>query len=712
MNLIRSSGLWRTLAALSTAAVLAACGGGGGSDKQAAPSQSPAVTSEVTSEVTNEVARGDLKVNATGATVIKVSVDAAAFKGATLEVPMGAVIDDAQVQVGYENALPAPLSKEAMDAGATQVSKVLVLKVIGGKDNTFNLPVVVTIPYDSKVAGDTPPAVFYFDEVAQRYQAVSVIAVDRTAGTVSFRTSHFSKFVALVLLKLGTEPAVTTGFALGTDSILHQNFGSYQYGGHSAAFSSLSTYYFRNQGAQRLYAFAQEGAVEQPTDDEITRSALSLTYAVIAGKWASVAGSIAIPAAVDTGRLMLQSMIVTGQPLHLVMHSNNATDGGHSVTVYGYDATAKAFRIYDSNSPKTEVTFPWTLASGFGAYSHAASYPAKMFDYIGYATDDTFAAPAQFARILADWKGGKLAGYFKNLSVTNPKDSATTVLDANQQFTLEIPYEDGKTVQAQFIRPAGSTNPVFLHLYKDGVKQGDGTPIGADGKVTITFPTKLDNKVDVMLLVTEHARSLTAGLTAFGRFTVKAEGKNFFVNFGFETGDLTGWETQTTAQGSVFTPTQTLVVGTGFDSIATDLPLSVFGRHAVRVNSEDNGYHITHISQRATVPATGNPRLRFQWAAVLEDPPQHTPEEQPYAEVVVRNITKGTDLYRRRFFTNDPKFTGWKDYLGGDWKAIPWQTVEITGLAASAGDEIELSVTGADCTLGAHGGYVYLDGEE
>ena len=690
------------LAALLTAAVLAACGGG--SDKQAASNQP--------SEVANEVVRSDVKADATVATVIKVGVNAAAFKGATIELPIGAVIDDAQVQVGYEDALPVPLSKEAMDAGATQVSKVLALKVAGSKDNTFNLPVVVTIPYDSKVAGDMPPAVFYFDEAAKRYQAVSVIAVDRTAGTVSFRTSHFSKFVALALLKLDVEPTtVTTGFVLGKDSILHQNFGSYQYGGHCAAFASLSTYYFRNQGTQRLYTFAQEGTVEQPTDDEITRSALALTYAVIADKWASVAGSIVIPAAVDTGRLMLQSMIVTGQPLHLVMHSNNATDGGHSVTAYGYDATTKAFRIYDSNFPKTEVTFPWTIASGFGAYSRAASYPAKMFDHIGYATDDTFAAPAQFAKILTDWKSGKLADYFKNLSVTNPKDSVRTVLDAKQQSTVEIPYEDGKTVQGQFMRPAGSTNPVFLHMYKDGVKQGDGTPIGADGKFTITFPTKLENKVDVILLVTEHARSLTTGFSAFGRFTVKPEGKNFFVNFGFETGNVAGWNTQTTFQGSVLTPTETLVVGTGFDDIATDLPLSVFGKHAVRVNNKENGYHITYISQRAKVPATGNPQLRFQWAAVLQDP-QHAPDEQPYVDVLVRNTTKGTDLYRRRFYTNDPNFTGWKVYLGGDWKAIPWQTVVVTGLAASAGDEIELSITGADCSLTGHGGYVYFDGEE
>jgi hypothetical protein len=496
---------------------LTACGGSGSGNGEAASGQPSGAVSGQPTAVFSELLRSDLKTSATAATVIKVSGDASAFKGATIEFPAGAVIEDAQLQVGYEDALPAPLRKEAMDAGATQVSKVLVLKITDGKDNTFNRPVVVTIPYDVKTAGDMPPAVFYFDETAQRYQAVSVIAVDRAAGTVSFRTSHFSKFVALALLGLGIEPEVSTGFSLAADSILHQNFGSSQFVGHCAAFASISTYYFRNQGAKRLYAFAQEGKAEDSTDDEITRSVLALTYGVIVNKWSSVIGSFLVPAAVDTGRLMLQSMIVTGQPLHLVIH--DGAQVGHSVTVYGYDAMTKAFRIYDSNYPKTEVSFPWKFASGFGVYS-MAGYPANMFDYIGYATDDTFASPGQFAAIVADWKSGKLADYFKNLSVTNPKDSVTKVLDAKADFTVEIPYEDGKTVQGQLTRPAASVNPVFLHVYKDGVSQGEGTLIGADGKFTINFPTKLENRVAVMLLVTESAASLTEGFTAFGRFTV------------------------------------------------------------------------------------------------------------------------------------------------------------------------------------------------
>lgn len=574
----------------------------------------------------------------------------------------------------------------------------------------------VTIPYDVAAAGGLPPAVVFWDADGKRYRTVSVIAVDRDKGMVTFRTSHFSKFLAVIVKSLGLSiPNVDTGFQLGVDSILHQNFGSYLYGGHCAAFASMSSHYFglAQSKPKRLYAFAQEGVNEQPVDDEITRSALAMTYALLATKWSSVASNITIPRASDTGLLMIISMIVTGDPLHLVMHSGNKVDGGHSVTAFAYDSVNARFRIYDSNFPKNEVTFDWNLLTGFGNYSRAASYPAKMFDYIGYASDDTFGAPAQFQKIISDWESGKIKDYFSNLEITDHK-STTQKLAYGSAVTTQIAYQDNQTVTGRFNRPSGSTKPVYLHVYYDGVRQGAvGAPIAPSGTFTLKFPTKLEQKAEVMLLVSEHPRDTGNGFSSFGKLSVKPEGKTFFINFGFETGDITGWTSQTTLRnsGAVFTPNKIAVTGIGFDPIATDIPTSVFGSHAVRVNDATPNYHTTFVSQKAIVPASGNPQLLFKWAAVLEDP-RHSPTDQPYVDVVVRNITKGVDLYHKRFYTSDPSFNGWKDYQGGRWKAIPWQSVVLTGLSAYANDQIELRVDGADCNLGGHGGYVYLDGEE
>jgi hypothetical protein len=163
--------------------------------------------------------------------------------------------------------------------------------------------------------------------------------------------------------------------------------------------------------------------------------------------------------------------------------------------------------------------------------------------------------------------------------------------------------------------------------------------------------------------------------------------------------------------GGIVTPTKLTVVNVGFDPIATDIPTAVFGQHAAKVNDEDNNFHTTFVAQTATVPASGNPQLNFKWAAVLEDP-QHPAEDQPFVQVTVKNVTKNIVLYERSFFTNDPAFTGWKSYQSGNWKAIDWQTVVLTGLSQYAGDQIELKMVGADCNQGGHGGYVYLDGEE
>ena len=338
-----------------------------------------------------------------------------------------------------------------------------------------------------------------------------------------------------------------------------------------------------------------------------------------------------------------------------------------------------------------------------------------MFDFIGFAADDTFGAPAQFQQIVSEWESGRLKDFYANLQVTDEKGAARPLL-LDTAVTVKIPYQDAQTVAGRFNRPAGSSKPVFLHIYHDGVAQSPvGSALPASGEFTLSFPTKLENKVEVMMLVSEHPRDAFRGFSGFGKVTVQPEGKNFFVNFGFETGDLTAWTGATgllpQAGGGSFTPTKLTVVNVGFDPIATDIPTVVFGTHAVQVNDQDNSFHISFVRQTATVPASGNPQLNFKWAAVLEDP-QHSPSDQPFVEVAVRNVTKNIDLYRRRFFANDPAFNGWKSYQNGQWKAIDWQTVVLTGLNQYAGDQLELRIDGADCGLGGHGGYVYLDGEE
>lgn len=705
--------LIRRFLLLLCAAVLVSCGGGGGAEFTAGPDPAPA---PAPSEVPNEVAR--VVVTAEGGQEIVIPSNIPGIGGTKILIPAGAALGETiNVQVGSQDAAPGTFNDGATTEQTAPVSKTLVVKVAEGGPTNFNQPVTVTMPYDKTAADGLPPAILYWDEEDQAYSPVSIVSWDEAAGTVTFRTSHFSKFVAVVVKKVKTSLGVDTGFRLGTDSILHQNFGSYQFGGHAAAFASISSYYYGRKKASTtpLYTFAQEGEPEQPVDDEITRTAISVTYSLLMSKWTTVAQAPFNTPPQVTGLLMIQAMKATGKPVHLFMKGDTAQDGAHTVLVYGYDATTQEFQIYDSNFPKNVVTLPWNAQDGFGTYSRAAAYQPAMFKHLGFATDDTYGAPSQFRKIIRDWEDGRLQSGFATLQVTDHTGTART-LQADASVSVVIPYADNQAVQGRFNRPAGSTRPVFLHVFHDGVqKTTSGVPVAADGSFTLQFPTKLDNRVEVMLVASESALDRSAGFSGFGKFIVQPEGKNFFVNFGFETGNMNGWSAASallpSSGGSPVNPTEVAVVQVGFDPIANDIPTVVFGQHAVRVNDQQNGAHVSFVAQTATVPLTGNPQLNFKWAAVLEDP-QHDPQDQPFVEVTVRNLTKGIDLYKRRFYTNDPQFTGWKSYQGGGWKAIDWQSVVLSGLSQYAGDRVELRIEGADCALGGHGGYVYLDGEE
>jgi hypothetical protein len=682
------------------AVTMAACGGNSDEPKLEA------------SEVPNEVARGTVTVPEGGSIVVPAS--AAGLVGAKIEFPPHAAREDLAVQVGFEDALPAPMRAEALDSDTIPVSRTIVLKAAGGGSSEFNRLVTVTMPYDAVAARGLPPAVLFWDAARARYRPAAVVAVDRDKGTVSFRTSHFSRYVAAVVRKLGAGvPDVDTGFRVGKDSVLHSNFSTYAYGGLCAAFASLPTYYFSLGRPTGLFSFAQQGTPDQPNDDELTRSAMNIVYAIIAENWgdAIVANRLNIGSAADMGLLIWQSMLITGEPVHMVMSDQFGLEAiGHSVVVYAYDAESGQFKIYDSNFPTEEVSFGWNLLTGFGLYSKGLAYLPNLFTHLGYATDNTFGAPDRFHALLADWESGQLQSQFANLEITDATGTPRPLLYGSKVVT-SLPEADASFVRGRFIHPAGSTGPFYLHVFHDGVKLGtEGSLIDDSGQFELQFPEPLQQKVEVMLAVSKSPRSMTSRFAAFGLFTAEPSNRGFLTNLGFETGDLSGWQavSRLLNTGADFAPPKAEVVFSGTDPIATDLSTTASGNWALRINDHGPGYHATTVTQRAVVPAAGRPQIRFRWAAVLEDP-RHTPEDQPYVEVSVRNVSRGVDLYRQRFYTDDPLFSGWTSYRNGQWKAIPWQTVVVSGLSQYSGDEVELRIEGADCGRGAHGGTVYLD---
>lgn len=210
--------------------------------------------------------------------------------------------------------------------------------------------------------------------------------------------------------------------------------------------------------------------------------------------------------------------------------------------------------------------------------------------------------------------------------------------------------------------------------------------------------------------------------------TVSAPAFAIFQNGGFEQNNFTGWTLGGgTNPGLVGSPPFTgasvqitpgaagpsAIVGALADPHAPGLVLPRVGQYTARVNDDNSNSLVTTLRQTDTVTAAdidaidGLPHIRFAFAPVLQDP-GHSPDEQPYFYVVVKNLADNSVLFEQFAYSGEPG----ANFLSGngDWKYLPFQNVDAVLPASAIGQQVELTVVAADCSLGAHGGYVYIDG--
>ena len=211
-----------------------------------------------------------------------------------------------------------------------------------------------------------------------------------------------------------------------------------------------------------------------------------------------------------------------------------------------------------------------------------------------------------------------------------------------------------------------------------------------------------------------------------------------FVNGGFESGDFSSW---TNGQGTVsqngtireFTPaagsrSRIVTDGVTYSGSSDKITLgtdnnsggnlaTVFnGTYAARVNDLVNSSHYSFISQ--TVTGYTDPTIYFAWAAVLLKPSgtPHNDLETPYFYVKLDDLTTATTLYDVSFdSTWSPPPYAFHDGIAsvspnspGTWQYTDWNPVAMD-VSALSGHDFQLTVMAADCTLGGHGGYAYVD---
>lgn len=212
------------------------------------------------------------------------------------------------------------------------------------------------------------------------------------------------------------------------------------------------------------------------------------------------------------------------------------------------------------------------------------------------------------------------------------------------------------------------------------------------------------------------------------------------VNGGFESGDLNGWTLSTNLNNSITTFPPMSIANLGLAGGGTNrtyartgaTPESVipaglvaadtlrfprFGKFSAVVNELGTSNNANRMVQefnttQADVDALdGNIHVRFALAPVLENP-AHSPNQQPYFYLELRNVTKNTLLFSSFNFSGQPGVP-WKNSTAGtNVQYTDWQLFDVapgpTGIAI--GDKLRMDVIAAGCSQGGHYGHLYLDG--
>jgi hypothetical protein len=716
---------WSRRTAIIIPLFLVACGGS--SSKNEATTELSWVSNFLSSATANESASSiSVKITDAAGGVIEVKSAQSPIKGAKVVIEAESLADDAEtISLSYENELPGGLNAEAIALGAKQISKVLVLGRTGSVD--FAKAASVTLPFDkSALSADAVPIVVYWDTTTNSYSPVTIRSIDRAKGTVTFMTAHASKYVVIVLDKLfGSTPmdhsaiSINVGFDPKVDGFFVHNFGSYDSpGGNCFGMAAYSAWYQASKKVLKgtgLVSLYKEGDSKKEEDDQIARELIATTYQsgsqkahIEALNWTNDHKLTKELEDRFTSYELISQLIVTRQAQILAMgigHVFNWTDG-HAVTVYAYDGSK--FLYYDNNYPSEVVSVPWDPVNGFGKNSKD-----KRFDVFAFASLNQAYSPVMLDKLYQDAEAGFPVSHYPKITMTSPTELAST------PNTFEVSTDENVVLKGSALRPAASKNPNaqrYVHVYLNGMPVA--TPYlldQANGSFEINIPKLPDpSGTDIMLLISENKKRWSGGFHSFKQFKVRVANQYFFKNLGFETGDFSDWFSErhlwNSSTSIIPSDKSTVVTGSQFDPKATDLSLPLFGKSVGRINNEDNDLHISSLTQTAVVPTSKNPVVRFYWAAVLEDP-QHPAEAQPYVDVSVVNQSKGMTLYKKRFYANDPSYSGWVSYDGGNWKGIPWQLAEINVLKY-VGDTLILKVEAADCAYSGHGGYAYLDAEE
>lgn len=194
-------------------------------------------------------------------------------------------------------------------------------------------------------------------------------------------------------------------------------------------------------------------------------------------------------------------------------------------------------------------------------------------------------------------------------------------------------------------------------------------------------------------------------------------------NMDFEDGNLDNWEFYTGSCCPITTSPPAppvpnrheLMSGTGTDFYG-GFPVVPpgGGNYALKLGNDQTGAQAEKARYYVRVPSNPNAiyTLLYSYAVVFEDP-GHAAIAQPRFEVNVYDSATGTPVPCNQFnFVANSSLPGFqKSTTAPTWQTVlykPWTTSSID-LSSMAGTTVAIDFSAADCGLGGHFGYAYLD---
>jgi hypothetical protein len=353
-------------------------------------------------------------------------------EGVRVDIPAGALDDDTQITIGYNDGSITPVLGEFGGL-------ILVLKTDG--NNQFNKPLEITVPIKS---GNGIPIPYHVDD-QERLHLMDPASFDPDLGTFSFYSWHASLFTIIYHaydgnnnlptlegnsasdLKVQSEPddsnPLDSGFRPDPNGFDHDNDGvTFYKGGECFGFTAFAQWYYMNhKDVPLLYRFSgsvsgtiQKGQIITPRAQASTQKfplpawttieALKDFFRQIPGYTLNWSYSTLCNALANTGGPILMSLITSGLSAHSVLAYNINEDGN--------------IMVYDPNYPKDSTRVIYFNRNNENDYD-----PYGKYDYITVLGNGSWAEIEPFENIMDDAVANFQGSTEPTVIVTSHKDT-------------------------------------------------------------------------------------------------------------------------------------------------------------------------------------------------------------------------------------------------------------------------------------------------